>query len=83
MNDNYLKKSLDGLFKIISLDITDSTNNEAKRIIASGETEPFMVIAREQTSGRGRQGKSFFSPFLFPKRIIILFSFEFYRIHQV
>ena len=62
MNDNYLKKSLDGLFKIISLDITDSTNNEAKRIIASGETEPFMVIAREQTSGRGRQGKSFFSP---------------------
>ena len=49
-------------FKLLNLDITDSTNNEAKRMIANGENEPFMVIAREQTSGRGRQGKSFFSP---------------------
>ena len=49
-------------FKLINLDITDSTNNEAKRIIANGEKEPFMIIAREQTKGRGRQGKSFFSP---------------------
>ncbi len=49
-------------FKVISLDITDSTNNEAKRIIKDGETAPFIIIANEQTSGRGRQGKSFFSP---------------------
>ena len=62
MNDNYLKKSLHGIFKIVTLDITDSTNNEAKRLIASGEKDPFLVISREQTKGRGRQGKSFFSP---------------------
>ena len=49
-------------FKIISLDITDSTNNEAKRIIKDGKKEPFLVIAKEQTAGRGRQGKNFFSP---------------------
>lgn len=49
-------------FKLISLDITDSTNNEAKRIIKNGEKSPFIVIAREQTAGRGRQGKTFFSP---------------------
>ncbi len=62
MNENYLKKSLEGLFKVITLDVTDSTNNEAKRIIASGEKEPFLVVANAQTNGRGRQGKSFFSP---------------------
>ncbi len=50
------------VFKIISLDITDSTNNEAKRIIKDGKKEPFLVIAKEQTAGRGRQGKNFFSP---------------------
>lgn len=62
MNDNYLKKALFGHFKVVALDVTDSTSNEAKRLIASGEKEPFLVISREQTNGRGRQGKSFFSP---------------------
>ena len=62
MQDNHLFKALEPLFKVIMLDITDSTNNEAKRIIASGFKEPFLVISREQTAGRGRQGKSFFSP---------------------
>ena len=62
MKDNYLKKTLNNIFKAVTLDVTDSTNNEAKRIIASGEKEPFLVISREQTAGRGRRGKSFFSP---------------------
>ena len=43
-------------------DALDSTNNEAKRRLASGEPEPFLVVAEEQTAGRGRRGRSFFSP---------------------
>ena len=41
----------------------DSTNNEAKRLIALGEIKgKTCLVAEEQTAGRGRQGKSFFSP---------------------
>jgi BirA family biotin operon repressor/biotin-[acetyl-CoA-carboxylase] ligase len=44
----------------------DSTNNEAKRLIAAapaGEI-PFgsIIIANEQTAGRGRRNRSFFAP---------------------
>jgi len=47
---------------IYLLGTVDSTNNEAKRLLASGTTEPFLVVAGEQTSGRGRHGRMFFSP---------------------
>lgn len=40
----------------------DSTNNEAKRRIAAGEGGVFLTVAEGQTAGRGRQGKSFYSP---------------------
>ena len=40
----------------------DSTNDEAKRLIASGEKGMALVVAEGQTAGRGRQGKSFYSP---------------------
>ena len=46
-------------------DETDSTNNEAKRRIERSETglsRPLVIAARSQTAGRGRQGKSFYSP---------------------
>ena len=39
----------------------DSTNNECKRRLAQGE-EHCLALAVEQTGGRGRRGKSFFSP---------------------
>ncbi|MBR0413268.1 MAG: biotin--[Eubacterium sp.] len=42
----------------------DSTNNEAKRLLGTGKTNTFLVTANEQTGGRGRQGKSFYSPAL-------------------
>ena len=35
---------------------------EARRILEASSSGPFIVVAREQTAGRGRQGKSFFSP---------------------
>ncbi len=40
----------------------DSTNNEAKREIANGLTKDAVFVANEQTSGRGRRGKNFYSP---------------------
>lgn len=47
-------------------DVIDSTNTEAKRILR-GESStvaktPFAIIANSQTAGRGRQGRSFYSP---------------------
>ncbi len=40
----------------------DSTNSEAKRAIADGLVSDAIFVAEEQTAGRGRQGKSFYSP---------------------
>jgi BirA family biotin operon repressor/biotin-[acetyl-CoA-carboxylase] ligase len=36
----------------------DSTNEEARRLIAAGETGPVWLTALRQTSGRGRRGRS-------------------------
>lgn len=36
---------------------TDSTMNEAQRLIASGHQPPFFIIAKKQTAGRGRLGR--------------------------
>lgn len=41
----------------------DSSNTEARRLLAAGElTPPALLIADEQTGGRGRLGRSFYSP---------------------
>ena len=40
----------------------DSTNQEVKRRALEGATEGLAVLAEEQTAGRGRRGRSFFSP---------------------
>ena len=41
----------------------DSTNNEAKRETANGKTDkPLLIISEEQTLGRGRNGRNFYSP---------------------
>lgn len=50
-------------FKILEYDIIDSTNTEAKRLLSRNDiSEPVLLIAKEQTAGRGRQGKNFYSP---------------------
>ncbi|NLW73976.1 MAG: biotin--[acetyl-CoA-carboxylase] ligase [Clostridiales bacterium] len=43
-------------------DTVDSTNEEARRIIRSGESCSFYVIAASQTAGRGQFGREFYSP---------------------
>ncbi len=43
-------------------EITDSTNNRAKQYIKSHEFDRMLFVANEQTGGRGRLGKNFYSP---------------------
>ena len=43
----------------IGAELKDSCTEGADSLFAN---RPFMVVAREQTAGRGRQGKSFYSP---------------------
>lgn len=48
--------------KIIHFDSIDSTNTQAKILAAQGEVEGTVVIAEEQTEGRGRLGRQWLSP---------------------
>ena len=47
---------------IIRFSSIDSTNLEAKRQIKSGAKMPMLIIADGQTNGRGRLGRTFYSP---------------------
>jgi BirA family biotin operon repressor/biotin-[acetyl-CoA-carboxylase] ligase len=43
-------------------DEIDSTNEEARRLAAKGETGPLWLTAARQTTGRGRRGRAWDSP---------------------
>ncbi|QQS32527.1 MAG: biotin--[acetyl-CoA-carboxylase] ligase [Acidobacteriota bacterium] len=45
----------------INYDVTDSTNSEAVRQAKLGAAEGVCIVARGQTAGRGRQGRSWIS----------------------
>ncbi len=47
---------------IRTFDLLDSTNTEAKRIAIDGCEGKILIAAREQSDGRGRMGRSFYSP---------------------
>lgn len=48
-------------FSLVVLDTIDSTNDEAARQLAAGRVTPFAVLARTQTRGRGRFGRTWHS----------------------
>ncbi len=50
-----------GAFSLTVLDEVDSTNDEAARQLAAGKPDPFAVVARRQTKGRGRFGRNWHS----------------------
>ncbi len=57
----YLQKN--GLVREVRvLPETDSTNRVAKELAVSGAPEGTLVVAKKQSNGRGRLGRSFFSP---------------------
>ncbi|MDI1319384.1 MAG: biotin--[acetyl-CoA-carboxylase] ligase [bacterium] len=47
---------------LVCLDTVDSTNSEAERQLAAGSPVPLVILARQQTEGRGRQGRTWHSP---------------------
>ncbi len=51
-----------GHFNIEVFKTLDSTNNMLKSLAASGEPEGKVVISEEQTAGKGRISRSFYSP---------------------
>ncbi|MDF2512620.1 MAG: hypothetical protein K0S04_2486 [Herbinix sp.] len=56
---------LKGLAATFQLDVRQtvtSTNTIAKEVAAKGAKEGTVIISREQTQGRGRMGRSFYSP---------------------
>lgn len=48
--------------EVAVFDEIDSTNLEAKRRAMSGESKSCIIVANSQTLGRGRFGRSFYSP---------------------
>lgn len=57
----FLKKDLKG-FEIITVKEVQSTNDEAKKLALTVKDGTLIYIAESQTKGRGRMGRSFFSP---------------------
>lgn len=49
-------------FRTKQLDATGSTNDDVLDAAASGEAEGLVIVARKQTGGRGRRGRSWSSP---------------------
>lgn len=57
----YLDKKHDCI-KLTVLKTVDSTNNYAKVLAQNGAPQGTVVIAEEQTAGKGRLGRKFYSP---------------------
>ena len=62
MNVEKISSYLDRKIKIIAVREAGSTNDELKKLALSGERDTVLFIAEKQTAGRGRRGRSFFSP---------------------
>ena len=57
-----VKSKMKNKIDVIYYPETDSTNNRAKSLINSGLCRETLIVANKQSAGRGRQGKSFYSP---------------------
>ena len=64
MNENEIKKYLSGSLgkDLVLYETIDSTNNAAKLLAKNGAPHGSVVLSRQQTAGKGRLGRSFFSP---------------------
>lgn len=62
-NEEVIKKGIPSdVSRVFLYEEIDSTNTEAKRYALSGGCAPALFVADRQTSGRGRMGRSFYSP---------------------
>lgn len=62
LNAESIKKHLADDVQVYTYDITDSTNNQAKLMLREGLSCNALFVADQQSGGRGRQGRSFYSP---------------------
>jgi BirA family biotin operon repressor/biotin-[acetyl-CoA-carboxylase] ligase len=56
------RPNLPPVYRLIALDSVTSTNDEALRLAGEGAQDGTLIWAREQTEGRGRQGRAWASP---------------------
>lgn len=61
LNAAALRTALPG-WEVVYLERTTSTNDEARRLAAEGAPDRTVVLAEEQTAGRGRRGAKWVSP---------------------
>ena len=64
-SQRYLAETIGKQYPNLSIrvfDEIDSTNNEAKRMVADGFSGTCLLLADRQSGGRGRMGRSFYSP---------------------
>lgn len=54
--------SLPDGFRLLPLQVCESTNTEARRLAREGAPDSVVVWARQQTGGRGRWGRDWYSP---------------------
>jgi len=65
LSENGIRQALPLKYRELGItifDITDSTNTQAKILSDNGAKHGSVVLSEEQTAGRGRSGRSFFSP---------------------
>lgn len=64
LNSDIIRSKLKSAIDVVYYSTIDSTNTQAKRLINDGNNNEMLIVSDEQTAGRGRQGKSFYSPAL-------------------
>lgn len=62
LSEKEIKKHLEHKASVSVFKTIDSTNNEAKRRLESGFSGKALIAAETQTGGRGRLGRTFYSP---------------------
>ncbi|MBQ3602618.1 MAG: biotin--[Clostridia bacterium] len=62
MKNDIVEKLDDKNIKVVCFDEIDSTSTFLKQQLNCGETGHVLAVAKKQTAGRGRNGKSFYSP---------------------
>ena len=62
MNCEIIRSNVCASIKVVCFDSIDSTSSYLRRLLNDGEKGMVLAFANEQTAGRGRSGKSFYSP---------------------
>lgn len=62
INAQNILKSLNNKIEVYTYDVIPSTNDEARKFLIKAPCDRAVFVARGQTAGKGRLGRSFYSP---------------------